>query len=124
MELSILLAKIVGILYFSIGVGVVTGELNHKQLAKSFNDLGLSFIAGFMMVILGVLMVNFHNIWVKEWIVLITIIGWAVLIKGILFIAFPKTMAAVTNEYGVQNRNFGFLIVAIGLLFAYFGFIA
>ena len=124
MELSILVAKIVAIYYVGIGLGVVTGQVEVKKMIASFEDPGLSLISGLFMITVGGLLVNAHNIWVKDWTVLITIIGWALVIKGFLFTAFPKSMVSMSKSFGVRSKSFGYLVIAIGLVFGYFGFVA
>ena len=42
-----------------------------------------------MAIIIGVLIIENHNYWEKSWIVIITLIGWMAVIKGIILIAFP-----------------------------------
>ncbi len=125
MELSILMAKIVAILYLSIGISIVAGQTTHKKLFKSYEESpGLVFISGFMLVILSALLIQYHNIWIKDWTVLITIIAWAMLIKGFLFLAFPKSFLSFGSKYAQTKNWMGYIIVVIALVFGYFGFMA
>lgn len=41
-------------------------------------------------LIMGLVTVILYNLWVKDWRVLITILGWSTLIKGISKIRFPE----------------------------------
>ena len=68
-------------------------------------------------------LINAHNIWVKDWTVLITIIAWAVTIKGFLLVASPNLLFSCSSKLKF-TKNWGFLIIALGLLFGYFGFVA
>jgi hypothetical protein len=51
-----------------------------------FKNTALTYFMGFTAVIIGFLMMNYHNVWEKNWTVLITIMGWLALIKGVLII--------------------------------------
>lgn len=42
-----------------------------------------------LLLICGVLMVRGHNLWVPDWRVLVTIVGWAILLKSITLIMAP-----------------------------------
>jgi len=68
------------------------------------------------------LLVGHHNIWVKDWRVLITLIGWIAVIKGVLLIAFPQLISLFKGWYK-NTRAWGILIIVLGLLFGYLGFV-
>jgi hypothetical protein len=52
---------------------------------KAFN----MFAWGVISILLGMAFVHFHNIWVFKPRVLVTLIAWGILVKGILLIIFP-----------------------------------
>lgn len=122
MDLSILTAKILALTYLAAGIAALTGKLTFSKIVEDFErSAGLTFVTGFITLILGMLLVNYHNIWVKNWTLLITLIGWTALIKGLWLIAFPRSISRFKNYYK-NTRAWGILMLAIGSLFAYFGF--
>jgi len=124
MELSILVAKIVAIAYFALGIGMVGGQISSAKVLDIFSkSQGLTLITGVFAVIIGMLLVNSHNIWVKDWPVLITLIGWGALIKGVLFLAFPSSLMSFKPMFK-NEQGWGILLIALGALFGYFGFMA
>ena len=68
------------------------------------------------------LLIEYHNIWVKDWTVVITIIGWFATLKGVLLLANPKFMLGFKNYYK-DNKSWGIFVIVIGLFFAYYGFL-
>jgi uncharacterized membrane protein HdeD (DUF308 family) len=123
MELSILVAKMAALVYLAAGIGALSGALNFKKLADDFTkSSGLTFISGFMTLIAGVALVEFHNFWVKDWTVLVTIIGWACLLKGLMLMVYPKYLSTFKSVYK-NNKFLGLLLVVLGLVFGYFGFL-
>lgn len=125
MELSILVAKILALFYIAYGIGIFSGKINISKMIKSLEDSqGLSLVLGLLLLIPGALLVNAHNIWVKDWTVLITIIAWAALIKGFLFIAAPQALLSLKGIYKNIKPSWGLGVIALGLLFGYFGFVA
>ena len=125
METTILIAKIIGVIYLSFGVGML---FNKEHYTKAFENLLESstylIVGGFFAVIFGLLIIEYHNIWTKNWIVLITIVGWIALFKGILLLAFPKSFnryKSLIKHKGVINFLTVFVIL-FGCLFIYFGF--
>lgn len=124
MDLSIFVARIASILYLSAAVAVFGSGITFDKMVKSFEDSpGLTMVSGLFSVIIGMLLVEYHNLWVQDWRVLVTIIGWAALIKGVLFIAFPQYLLYFRPWYK-NTTPWGVLILVVGLVFGYFGFVA
>ena len=124
MGISVLAAKILALVYISVDVGILSGKLKYDKLIEDFEtSSGLTYLAGIFTLIIGVLLVEYHNIWVKNWTVLITIIGWVALIKGVMLVAFPQFISYFKNWYK-NTRAWSIFIIALGLLFGYFGFLS
>ena len=124
MELSILVAKILALTYISAGVAALNGKNTFARIVEDFErSPGLTFVTGFFTLICGMLLVAYHNIWVRNWTVLVTVAGWAALLKGVLLIAFPQYISSFKSGYK-NTRAWGIFMIALGILFGYFGFIA
>jgi hypothetical protein len=122
MELSVFTAKILALIYLSAGVAALTGQLTFRRIIEDFEkSRGLTFVTGFLTLILGMTLVTYHNFWVKDWRTLITLIGWAALLKGLMLIAFPARVSSLKYWYK-SERPWGILMIFLGLLFGYFGF--
>lgn len=125
MEIAILTAKIISLIYLSFGIGLL---FNKDYYAKVIGDLldnsAYMIFGGFMAIILGFLILENHNIWVKNWTVLITIIGWVALIKGVFLLAFPKSFDIYKPLLKAENltKFLAPFVIILGLVFAYFGF--
>ena len=121
-----LVAKILAIYLLSVGIGMLTGNINIKNLYSSFEKSeGLLIISGFICIVLGFLLVQYHNIWVKDWTVLVTIVAWATLIKGVLLIASPNTVMSIgKNVWKNNSQALSYLVLALGAVLAYYSFIA
>ena len=123
MELSILIAKIISVIYISSGIAVLIGTVNLDELVNNLEKSpALTFIAGCAGIIFGVLLVQYHNIWGKNRTILITIISWFMLVGGILVVVFPKSMIYY-KKFATGSRFWGIFMILFGMLFAYFGFI-
>lgn len=126
MELSILIAKITSVVYLSAALGAVFSRDNYRGLLDDlFKNAALTYLMGFTVVILGFLMVNYHNTWSKDWTVLVTILGWLALMKGVLIIAFPRFVQSFSKLIfeGKGLQFFPYVAAFVGLLFGYFGFV-
>ena len=123
MGLSVFVAKVLALTYISAGIAAVSGKVAFGKMVEEFErSPALTYVTGFFTLVLGMLLVQFHNIWVSDWTVLITIIGWISLIKGITLIAFPQCLLLFKGWYK-NARGWGIVMIALGALFAYFGFV-
>jgi uncharacterized membrane protein len=126
MELSILLAKLMGLYLMLEGLVLLT---QRKAVIHIVNDLSreraLMFVTGAMVVILGLLVILNHNIWDGTWRVLPTLIGWILVVKGILVLFVPGIMMNFGKKFA-QKRNLavlsGVVALAVGAYLVYVGF--
>jgi len=126
MDISKFLAKVIGIYLIIISVGMfVDTQQFIEQLRHLYHDDTLLFISGFFTLILGILMVVSHNVWTWSWRLLVTIIAWLSLCKGIILIFHPQYINKLTELF-VNNMHVHYATIAfdfvLGLLFIYFGF--
>jgi hypothetical protein len=124
MELSILIAKIISVIYISSGIAVLIGTLKISDFVNEFEKSPtLTFLSGCIGIIFGTILVNYHNIWVKNWTVMITIISWIMLVGGVLVVMIPKSLLYM-KKFIIDNRLWGIFMILFGLVLGYFGFIA
>jgi hypothetical protein len=126
METSVLLAKVLGIIYIVLGVGIL---VNLKALPKMvddfFNNTGLTFLGGITTLIFGLVIVAFHNVWLGHWGLIITVIGWLAVIKGAILIIRPQILAAVSRPFQTNAVLLGLdggFILALGVFLTIMGF--
>jgi len=123
MELSILIARIISVIYVSTGIAVIIGTVDFNRIVDGLKTSpALTFIAGATAIIGGIFLIEYHNLWVKNWTVLITIISWFLLIGGIVVLIFPKFLSYY-NQLLKNSRLLGSFILIFGLIMGYFGFI-
>ena len=126
MELSILIAKIVSVIYLSAALGSFLSRDYYLRISQDmFKNAALTYMMGFVTVIFGFLIVNYHNFWESDWTVLITVIGWLSLLKGVLIIVSPKFFQRLYEPFltGRALKIIPYVTLAMGLLFGYFGFV-
>lgn len=126
MDLSIFVAQVAAVVYLSVGVGILVDKKHYSKVFDSvMKDTAAMYIGGFMALLVGFSLVTFHNDWMKSWEVLVTIIGWLALVKGVMLLAFPSTFLGVVKPW-MKSKNlsaFAMVAVVLGLVFGYFGFI-
>ena len=128
MEISVFIAKIFGLLYLVVGVGLMINRQTFKQIMEDFcKNTVLVFYGGILALVIGVVIVLTHNIWVANWTVIITIIGWAALIKGVWLIVFPNSVHKFMQVYQKNEKLLAvhpIVALVFGIVLTYFGFFA
>jgi hypothetical protein len=123
-EIALFMARIIALIYIPMGVAMMTGQLKGKEVLSSYEkSAAFTLFVGIFAVVFGVFLVQNHNIWVMDWPVLITLLGWIAVIEGVIFIAFPKTMLSIVKRISKYEKVWGPFAIAFGLLFGYFGFL-
>lgn len=96
---SFIIAKILGIWMIVMSLTLIAKREYMKEvIAELPNAKFASFVYASMMVFLGLALVSLHNLWGYELYVLVTIVCWLLLIKGILWMAFPHGMACMAKK--------------------------
>ncbi|MDP2625002.1 MAG: hypothetical protein Q8P27_02335 [Candidatus Peregrinibacteria bacterium] len=128
MEISYFLAQIFGPLFAIMALGML---FNMKRMTKMMDDFskspGLVYVTAFMVMILGLLLVLVHNHWEKDWTVVITILAWITLIKGVALTLFPEGLLKWSKGI-LKNKSVypvaGTVWLALGLYLSYMGYMA
>ena len=100
MAISILLAKIFGLTYVVVGLGLlVNGDYYYKLYKEYLKTPPIVYLTGILALVVGVVMVTYHNYWISSWEIIITIMGWMALLKGILLMILPNAMVDLTKKW-------------------------
>jgi hypothetical protein len=117
METSRVLARIIGPILIIPAVGVFLNMATYQRIVEEFGkSLALCYLAGFPALLLGLLILQFHNRWEARWPVIITILGWIALIKGASLILFPGFVGNTWYPYIAASP--AVLIVSLGISLA------
>ncbi|MBN2096297.1 hypothetical protein JW752_02745 [Candidatus Peregrinibacteria bacterium] len=127
MELSIFIAKLFAVVYLMVGLGMLLSPSYYqKAMADMLKNPIVFYLGGIMAALAGFLIVTYHNIWESSWVVVITIFGWLGLLKGFMFLVFPGHIAFWQKMF--KNKGhiliYSLVVLALGLFFGYYGFIA
>lgn len=118
--------QLIGLAYAAMGMGGLINRDSFRHVAEGFaSSPALLFVTGILTLVLGFLIVSFHNVWVMGWTVLITVFGWIALVKGILIFLFPAFYLRVSGAMkkgGRFMRVYAGVVLAIGIFFLLLGF--
>lgn len=126
MDISIFLAKALGLYLVIISISMLLNISRFTSiLNKIIDNPPVLLFSGVIALIFGILLVLSHNIWQADWRVVITLIAWLSLIKGIIRVAFPQLSFGIIR-YFIQSKLAYYLSVLVtlflGIFLCYFGF--
>jgi uncharacterized protein YjeT (DUF2065 family) len=118
--------QIISIVYITIGIGIFINPGFYKKMFEDFiENAAVMYLGGVMALVVGYLILAFHNTWTMDWPVIITIVGWLALIKGIVILIQPKIIIALSKAM-VQKESIlkieAIAVIILGLAFSFLGF--
>ncbi len=126
---TIFLSRLLGLWVLIVALAVILHKTAMVAIAADFgNAPGLLLISGVFTVLAGLAMVLGHNVWTGGAApVVVTLVGWAMLIKGIgLVFISPGEAAGLLAASGFAEYAYvyGGVLLVLGLYLTYAGFLA
>ena len=99
-----------------------------RDIAEDFmNSPALIYIAGVLTLVMGIAIITFHNFWVMDWRVIITMFGYIAVVSGVFRMAFPtkvKQLGGWMLQTKLIIRSAALLNGLLGAYLTYMGFMA
>ena len=126
MATSIFLAKLIGPVLLVIGIALLTNGAVYRTLAGEFlNSPALIFLSGLITLPTGLAIVLTHNVWIADWRILITVLGWLAIFGGAVRLLAPQRAASVGRTIFANPSTIyistGVYLVS-GALLSFFGY--
>ncbi|HME30589.1 MAG TPA: hypothetical protein VKE53_12100 [Pseudolabrys sp.] len=126
MSTSIFLARLIGPVMTLVGVSLLVNEAAFRKMALEFlRNPALIFFSGMIMMSAGLVVVLTHNVWVLDWHVIITLLGWVTVISGAARVFAPQRATKVGKKFLIY-KDFTTAAAAIwlvvGAVLCYFDF--
>lgn len=91
--MAIWISKFLGPIILVVSVPMIlTPRRLQETTARFLADSPLILISGVLAMVAGLSIVNTHNVWVLGWPVIITFLGWALVLGGVFRIAAPRVV--------------------------------
>jgi uncharacterized protein YjeT (DUF2065 family) len=120
---TMFLATIMGWVMLVIGFLFL---FKHEHIKAVMSDLiahpGPFFVFALMTFILGLLLVVTHNHWTMGWSVVLTILGWLVLLNGLFRLLFSHTATKIGKSllhHPVKLQFIGAVLLVVGVFLLY-----
>lgn len=121
--ITLFLASVMGwyLVIFSLYV-FLKREYLRGVISDVVSQRGLFFIIAVVTLIFGLLVVVSHNYWIMGWPVIVTLMGWLMLISGLIRLFYAEFAMKMASSYmqSPMKMNIAagiFLIIGLFLLF-------
>ena len=120
--------QLFGLTFFAIGIGMLGNPKFIKNITQELDKstVGMMY-GGLISLAIGYFIVAFHGAWGGGWSFFITIMGWLAIFKGLGLLMHPVGMLNMYKKIISKKSHaivISWIIIIIGLLSLYFGYIA
>lgn len=126
MDTSIFLARVIGLVSV---VSTTASLLRYRESValevEASRSPALVQLSGFAFLVLGALLVVSHSVWTPDWRLVITIVGWLVLLKGAGRMLVPGAVSRLIEK---KREEWRFVlgeaaVLLVGLYLLYKGYL-
>jgi hypothetical protein len=111
-----------GIFFVVIGVVMVAnGKRVAAVIEETAQNKSILFTWGIFALLIGAVIVVLNNAWTSGVQLLVTILGWAALIKGMFMLFFPDASAALYRKFATASAIVmgGIVVIVLGMMLLY-----
>ena len=123
MELgSIFFARLWGSFFIIFGLlFIITRQLG--KTIEMTDDKAFVISTGYITLLMGLVTVILHNVWAWNWTLVITILGWSTLIKGISKIGFPEQIHKQAQRFKKKQWLSAIFMILLGAFLLWTSFL-
>ena len=116
---SYVFANLLGLYLLVIGIIFATRPEYYSNILRSVKLTSFSMVVtGVLTIFIGLFLVEHHNVWVFKPRVIMTLISWVILIKGLLVTLIPEQMITLYYRWVTPKR-----LLVSSIIYIILGFI-
>ncbi len=125
MNSTIFLAQIWGPVILAVGLGVFVSRNYYIKIYRDLEKETLSVLLfGMVAMSAGIAQILYHNVWDTFPEIVISILGWGLLLKGLAFAVVPK-LVDMSGDWQVTSKLIvpaGGVMLILGAYLSWFGY--
>lgn len=123
MDTAVWLARIFGPFLLILGLWMLFYHHNvHKIMTSMKNTPAIFYCHGSINLLLGLVILNQYNYWDMSLFVLIPILGWLFLLRGLMILFFPQLLIKCTMHSNSAIRLNAIVPLVFGILLCWIAF--
>jgi hypothetical protein len=129
METSYLIARLLGPVLATVGIGMLTNQAVYREMTEQFlASFPFIYITGLLALVSGLAILNAHSAWTRDWRSVITALGWVLCLIGVYRIIGPQFVNFVGTAVIKQHSGFfwgtGGVLLSLGGFLTFKGYAA
>ena len=102
---AVFIARLIGPAFVAVELSILAnGPFYTALILEAVHSPTLIYFSGWMALVPGLAILNVHRSW-SGWPVIITIIGWLMVIGGVIRLVLPATTATLaTDLYSARSK--------------------
>jgi hypothetical protein len=126
MQTSIFIARLLGPVLLIAGIAMLVNRRRLDAIVQElFGSPLLLLLLGIIDFTVGLAIVLTHNVWTADWRVIITLLGWALIVRGAVRMLIPEQAKAfgakLLKNSTVICASLG-ATIALGVVLSWFGY--
>ncbi|HEX5210271.1 MAG TPA: hypothetical protein VFW22_00865 [Pseudolabrys sp.] len=108
--------------FAAIGIGMLANQATYREMAAQFlAAYPFIYFSGVAVLIAGLMILNSHHVWTRDWRSVITALGWAMSIIGVYRIIAPQFVnfvgtSVVAHAYFFTGLGIALLVLGCFLM--------
>ncbi len=117
MDIALVAAKVLGVYLIVSGLFLMFRGKTVAQLIRDlFDHPAVVYLAGALLIFLSSLFLIQYNVWDGTWHTLVTVLMWAVLAKGVMYILAPEALHKMVSKKMMKSLNlYGLVALVVGV---------
>ena len=117
-----LIAGLIGPVMVAIGIAMLLNRQAFPEMVTQVaQNYAIIFLSGALSLLAGVAIVRVHNVWTGGWPVIVTILGWLLIVGGVARMWCPQKASEIATTFGNDPT---LLLVAGAVLLALGAFLS
>jgi len=126
MPAPVFIARLIGPVFVVVGVGVLF-NLGHyaAMVHEAVRSPTMIYFAGVIALFAGLATLNCYRAWTADWRVIVTVLGWLMIIGGVMRIVLPRlTVGLATTIYTgpIAMAIVGVIALLVGAYLSFEGY--
>lgn len=114
MDISIFFARLWGSYFVIFGsLFIITNQLG--RTIEMTDDKPFVISTGYITLLMGLVTVILHNLWVADWRIVLTVLGWSTVIKGVMKIGFPEHIHKQAQRFKKKQWLSAAFLIILGV---------
>ncbi len=103
-ETTLLIAQLAGPAFVAVGLGVLVNRAAYQKIyAAMETEMMAMYFVAVSLIVLGTAIVLRHNLWSTPAEIVISLLGWATLLKGLSLTIIPDMMIGLAKSLKIDK---------------------